>query len=268
MKRSTKNRILTNCGLLLTAIALAGCGATAAMSGPSSAPAQSASQSEATAAAQPDCSVQLQLLAEQAAVWAGDTELTAEPYFYAVTDLDQNGRLELVQASCQGTGLYTYTQIWEVNADATEIAPCPFSAPEGDSQPDLITDPDAVYFDEAEHRYFYIFRDDIRNGAAEYWQSRFALSLQDGTVQITLLTQSHSLYSADSSAVTTYTDAAGNAIDEAAYNTAAETAFVGLTPLHATIGWTDAAVSEQLAGLRSEGIKAILERSWEGFSLK
>lgn len=272
MKQRLKSKTYVYCCLLLAAIALVGCGTKSNVPNTSTPLDNQVSQSESAssesnAAVNTDYDSQLQLIADNATVWMGDTELTAEPYFYAVTDFDQNGRLEIVQSSCQGTGLYTYTQIWEVNEATTELVPCQFSSPEGDSQPDIITDPDEVYFDEANDRYFYIFSDDIRNGAAEHYRSWIAFSLQDGVVETSLLAQSHSIYSSDSSVVTTYTDAAGNDIDEDAYNAAAENAFANLTPMKAVIGWTDYTVSEQLSGLTNTEIKDVLENSWKGFSL-
>jgi hypothetical protein len=210
---------------------------------------------------------QLQLIADNAAVWMGDTELIAEPFFYAVTDLDQNGRLEIIQSSCQGTGLYTYTSLWEVDANGTELVPCQLSVAEGESQPDIIADPDMVYFDEAGDCYYYIFHDDIRDGAAEHYLSRVALSLQDGVVTTTLLCQMHSVYTSSEDVTTTYTDADGNAIDEDAYNMAAENTFAGLTEMEATIGWTDYTVSAQLDTLTEAELMEILETSWESFSL-
>lgn len=158
--------------------------------------------------------------------------------------------------------------MWEVGTDETEIVPCQFSMAEGDSQPDIITNPDVVYFDEVRDCYFYIFRDDIRNGGAEHNQSRVAFSLQDGVVTTTLLGQMHSIYaSPGSNAVTTYTDADGNTIDEDAFNMAADKTFTGLTAMEAIIGWTDYTVSTQLGTLTDAELKSILETSWESFSL-
>lgn len=263
--------------LLLLLLAAAGCGAapdasgtpepTAASGSSSAASAPSSGAASVASEAEADYAAQLRLIAANAAVWMGDTELTAEPYFYAVTDLDQNGRLEIIQSSRQGTGLYTYTNIWEVSADGTELAPCQYSVAEVESQPDIITDPLAVYFDAANGRYFYIFTDDIRNGAAEYYQSLMAFSLREGVVSVSLLCQSHSVYSSASSVETTYADAEGNAIGEDAYNSAADEAFAGMTAMSAAIGWTDYSVSERLAQLSAEEITAILESSWEGFAL-
>jgi hypothetical protein len=210
---------------------------------------------------------QLQLIADSVATWMGDTELVAEPFYYAVTDLDQNGRLEIIQSSCQGTGLYTYTSLWEVDANGTELVPCQLSIAEGESQPDIITNPDMVYFNEANDCYFYIFCDDIRDGAAEHYQSRVAISLQDGVVNATLLGQMHSIYASSDAVTTTYTDADGNAIDEDAYNMAADKTFAGLTAMKATIGWTDYTVSAQLDTLTEAELMEVLETSWESFSL-
>lgn len=211
---------------------------------------------------------QLQIIANNTVVWMGDTEGIAESYYYAVTDLDQNGRLEIIQSSCQGTGLYTYTELWEVDADGTGIVPCEYSIDEGDSQPDIITNSVRVYFDGENDCYFYIFSDDIRNGAAEYYQNQVAFSLQGGVVTTTLLGQSHSIYASfDSGAVSTYTDGDGNTIDEEAYNVLADKAFIGQTSMEATIGWTDYDISAQLVTLTKEEILGVLETSWKSFSL-
>lgn len=213
---------------------------------------------------------QLQLIADNAEVWMGDPELIPEPYFYAVADLDQNGRLEIIQSSCQGTGLYTYTQLWEVDAAGTALTPCQLSVAEGDSQPDIISDPDMVYFDEVRDRYYYIFHDDIRNGWAEYYQNWVAVSLQDGVVTTTLLGQKHSIHlTPDSNEVITYMDANGNTIDEDAYNMVADQTFAGLTAMKATICWSDytGLPSTQLDALTEEELMGILKTSWAGFSL-
>ncbi len=46
-------------------------------------------------------------------VWEPDLEY--ETWFFAITDLDHNGRLELLLASLQGSGLYTWVNVWEGN---------------------------------------------------------------------------------------------------------------------------------------------------------
>jgi hypothetical protein len=255
--------------LFLTVLTLAGCGATMDESDADTVsdnlPSQSVSESSDSDITTYD--IQLQLIADNIEVWMGDTELVAEPFFYAVTDLDQNGRLEIIQSSCQGTGIYTYTNLWEVDANGTKLIPCQLSIAEGDSQPDIITNPDSVYFDETNNCYFYIFGDYIRDGAAENYQSWVALSLQDCAVTTMLLGQKHSIYTSQENCVTTYTDADGNTIDENTYNMLAENTFSQFTAMKSTIGWTDYSLSAQLFTLTEEELMNVLETSWENFSL-
>lgn len=261
-------RVLRICGcLVLMVLTLAGCGAISGISDTDTVSDNPPSQGDPISSSSDtmDYDSQLQLIADHAAVWTGDSELVSEPFFYAVTDLDQNGRLEIIQSSCQGTGLYTNSKLWEVDAKGTKLVPCQFPDTEEDSQPDIIADPDAVYFDETHDCYFYIFRDDIRNGAAEYFQRLVAFSLKDGTVTTTLLAQSHSIYG--SNAITTYTDADGNTIDENTYNMAAAKTYASLTAMTATIGWTHYSISAQLATLTEPELMDILETSWESFSV-
>lgn len=254
--------------LVLMVLILGGCGAISGISDTDTVSDNPPSQSDPISSSLDtmDYDSQLQLIADHAAVWTGDSELVPEPFFYAVTDLDQNGRLEIIQSSCQGTGLYTYTKLWEVDANGTALVPCQFSVAEGDSQPDIIADPDMVYYDEINDCYFYIFRDDIRNGGIEHFQSLVSFSLQDGIVTTTLMAQSHIVYGG-TNATPTYTDADGNTIDENAYNMAADKTYANLTAMKATIGWTHYSVSAQLATLAEPELMDILETSWESFSV-
>lgn len=254
--------------LLLSALILTGCYANKSVTVTESSDPKADITSSSVSTDTTSYDDQLTIIADQVSLWMGNTELTAEPYFYAVTDLDQNGRLEIIQASCQGTGIYTYSYLWEVSADGAELVPVQFSISEEESQPDIITNPDKVYFDEEHHCYHYIFRDDIRNGAAEYYQSIVDFSLQDGVINTTALANMHTLYSnAGKDVQITYTDAEGNEIDEATYNAAADQAFTGQKVMNATIGWTDYTASEQLATLDEDDLLNILQSSWEGFSL-
>lgn len=245
-------------GLLLLGFALSGCGTDATPSPKEAGKAEKGIDYER----------QIALIAEKAELWKGDEEQVTEPYFYAVTDLDQNGRLELIQSICQGTGFYTYTRLWEVNAEGTDLIACAYAVAEEESQPDVIANPDGAYFDEAQNRYYYIFRDDLRIGGAEYVQDWVAFSLRDGAVSTSLLGQKHTIYEENGVEVTVYTDADGAEIDEAAYNRAAEKAFSDLMAMDATIGWTDYMVSAEMDRLTTEELREVLKTSWKGFAVK
>ena len=63
--------------------------------------------------AAPDYEAQIKLLAERSEEWNQDDGVL--PYYYhqyTVTDLDWNGRLEILAMSTQGTGIFTYGTIY------------------------------------------------------------------------------------------------------------------------------------------------------------
>ncbi len=260
------------CCLLLVVIILTGCVAIPKVSDKETVSDSLSSQSAPIADISDamDYDSQLQLITANADVWMGDTERIAEPFFYAVTDLDRNGRLEIIQSFRQGTGLYTCTQLWEVDINKSVLVPCQLSEydDEEDSQPDIITDnPISVYFDEVNNCYYYIFSDIIRYSAGESRQNLLSVSLQNGIVTTTLLAQSYSVADSNSDMTTTYKDANGNTIDENAYNMIADIAYADFIAMKSTIGWTDYSVSAQLPKLTESEIKEILKSSWEKFSL-
>lgn len=259
------------CCLLLVVIILTGCVAIPKVSDKETVSDSLSSQSAPIADISDamDYGSQLQLIAANANVWMGNPEQIAEPFFYAVTDFDRNGRLEIIQSFRQGTGLYTCTQLWEVDLNKTVLVTCQLSEYEEDSQPDIISDdPISVYFDEVNNCYYYIFSDIIRYSAGESRQNLLSVSLQNGIVTTTLLAKGYSVaYESRADITTTYKDANGNAIDENAYNMIADTAYADFIAMKSTIGWTDYSVSAQLPKLTESEIKEILKTSWEKFSL-
>ena len=135
------------------------------------------------AAAAEDIAAQTELIAAASAEWyrnEGD-------YFYTVTDLDHNGRLELIAAACQGTGLFTTAEIYEVAPDKASLVKCADNlVNDGDAYPDMIKDgPCDVYTDGT--AYYYIISDVMRSGAAGSSETVTSLCLQNGFVSVTRL---------------------------------------------------------------------------------
>lgn len=169
-------------GILLAALLLTGCTGT---------PAPATEPTEPTA---PDLSSpqeQIKLLMNQAALWQVPSEGASETYYYAVTDLDRNGRLEILAASTQGTGIYTYGTVHEVSADYTDVQECMTPCKEDKDLPEIIMDSTPAAYDADTGCYDYLFTNDTRNGAAEYYQSIVAVRLQDGVLTCTTLANSY-----------------------------------------------------------------------------
>lgn len=159
---------------------------------------------------------QLSLLLEQSDVWLVNSGDESEKYYYAVTDFDQNGRLELFAASTQGTGIFTYGSLYEVNEDYTGLTLCHTPCTDEGDLPEVIINSAPGAYDPDSGTYSYLFTNDTRNGAAEQYQSIVALSLNDGTLSATVLANSY----------TKWIDAG---IEEHEYVLAADDAFVPIS---------------------------------------
>lgn len=152
---------------------------------------------EETVVTEPDPSSpqeQLRLLANSVDIWRVPNDLEYEPYYYCVTDLDRNGRLEILGASTQGTGFYTYGVLFEVSADFSSLQECVTPCKEGRDLPEVIMNSVPAAYDEASGCYDYLFTNDTRNGAAEHYQSIVAVRLQSGELTCTVLADSYDHY--------------------------------------------------------------------------
>lgn len=170
--------------VLLSILLLAGC---------SNAPAQ-VTEPETTI---PDLSSpeeQIKLLMQQINTWKVPDELESETYYYAVTDLDQNGRLEILEASTQGTGIYTYGALYEVSADFTDVHECMTPCKQDGDLPEIIMDSAPAAYDPDSGCYDYLFTNETRNGAAEHYESIVAMRLQNGNLTCTTLATSVDLW--------------------------------------------------------------------------
>ena len=209
---------------------------------------------------------QLTLIAQNASLWLGDTSF-GDTYQYAVTDLDQNGRLEILASSLQGTGLYTYSTFHEVNETMDSLDSCPMTGlSEGDSQPDIQVSQAGGRFDPASGVRYYLFIDLLRNGAAEQYEFLHALSLSEGTVRIQPLGGASYLTAEDGTVSASYALADGTAIDEADFLTLSEDAFPGCEPFQASFCWIGGPDGTDPASLGESALQKELARSLAGFS--
>lgn len=176
------------CILFATALLLAGC------SSPD--PQQGTETTEATQPDPSDPAAQITLLMNAVNTWRVVNDFdAAETYYYTVTDLDQNGRLEILAASTQGTGIYTYGVLYEVSADFASVQECATPCMEdGGDLPELIINSTPAAHNEADRTFDYLFTNDTRNGAAEHYQSIVAVRLQNGVLSCTTLANSYDHY--------------------------------------------------------------------------
>ncbi len=223
---------------------LAGCG-TAAPAAETAVPVPTveATQQESTPApetpapALPSESEQRQLLMDHYAEWRFPDG--PEPWFYAFTDLDHNGRLEVLAASTQGSGIFTYVECREVNAafDGLDHCTADYAEEEFFAWPEIIVEEAPCYYDSASGLYHYLFTDLTRVGAAQHYETLCDLCLSDGKLSYQPLASRETLND-DSGEHITCTDADGNAISEAEYDAWPAKVFAGMEQSSPPFVWT------------------------------
>lgn len=181
---------------------------------------------------------------------------------YAVTDLDGNGRLELVFSSMQGSGLFTYSYYYEVNEVGDGVAQWVQNTQEDMSEPDIGVYDVTVYTDDSGARH-YLFDDYIRNGYAENGTTRYAVVYGGGKIEYDPIAYRYAVYNDEKQDFdTTYTDAISNAITEEAFNAIGDTVFADMSKQTAHIGW--ASYSEWAAAPSADA----LAQSYAAFSVE
>ncbi len=211
---------------------------------------------------------QLELIADSIDQWALPMEYANEVYEYAVTDLDNNGRLEIITANMGGTGIYTYSNFYEVNETYDGLTLCERDVTEGESQADIGTESVQAYHDSETGTVYYVFEDYIKNGAAEHYEVQIAISLVDGKVSEETLAIRSEIYDADNGLTISHQNAAGEEVTAEEYEGIADTVFAGMEKREAQFGWcvyqgTDGI--EEFRGLEREEMLEVLTKSYEGF---
>ena len=105
-----------------------------------------------------------------------------ENYHYAITDLDQNGRLELIVSTGMfGAEHITGNWYYEISKDGSKLKKCKGKA-FGNEGHDIFDDIDTVYIDPKKHNYYYIVHGITHVSGAENYDSVGFLQLKNGTL--------------------------------------------------------------------------------------
>ena len=224
MRQTLKRTALLGLALLLL---LSGCGGGETPETP--VPAQP------TVPAQED---QRRILEENRALWAFDEVGYQPEWYYTVTDLDRNGLLEVLAASTQGSGIFTYVHFYEVLPDGSGLRNLCQAETEGpDDWPEIVQDSLSCYYDRASDRCYYVCANLTRDGAAHSVTLLSALCLKDGVAEWEALARMD-VELTEAGEQTKYTDSVGTPISEQDYQTAAERRFAGMERSELRLDWT------------------------------
>ena len=188
-----------------------------------------------------------------------------EGWCYAVTDLDGNGRLEILSSETHGTGNFTTLRAWEVSEDGTSLNPITENGEYGsgvvmssgyvsDENPSAET---VVSYTDGSVTY-YIQDDRNKDGYAHYYERKLAVFLRDGKLDRQIVATKQTDYDENGGETVTCQNGSGESISEDDYETAVQRRFEGLSQKNVTFGWLSCLHSEELH-------EEALQASWENF---
>lgn len=156
-----------------------------------------------------------------------------ETWYYAVTDFDRNGRLEIVAASARDYS--TSVLVWEVSENCDELKRCGFLLGKDESYPDILTDSADTYHYEDSDTWYYVFNDAVNN-AGSYFRNKCSVNLLGGNFIYKLLASQTSEFT-NGLTVITFADANGTIIDQNEFDAAEKSAFTGAVKSSTSLGW-------------------------------
>ncbi|MCR5576341.1 MAG: hypothetical protein K6F56_04975 [Oscillospiraceae bacterium] len=201
--------------------------------------AEEGSQQPAPVAA-PSFDEQRALLESRRELWAF-TDPWDSPWYYTFVDLDHNGRLEVIAATTQGSGMYTYGRYCEVTADFADVAVCWHANEEiegPDDWPEIVVTSLPCYYDAASNSYFYPCEGITRSGYDHQYYAWYALSLKDGAAAWEHLASKSADWEDYGVGTISCTDASGAPISEEEYDSAPERRFAGMERSTLALEWT------------------------------
>ncbi len=210
-------------------------------------------------AALPSFEEQAAVIAEQYCDWSEFLEGHMNPAA-AITDLDQNGRLELIISSCEGSGLFSYSHFFELD-EALKLQPLDFPRAEEGSEPDIISEYLECYYSGETGIYSYLTEDIMHNGYRESYSMIDVLSKTGSLIDYFCLGSSSRVVDAQETLITEFYDFGNEAVTETEYYALADNYLDCTQKYLAHINWISADDFDQL------GVPEALRISAGGFCL-
>ncbi len=198
-------------------------------------------------------------------LWTKDS--SSDTYGYVITDLDQNGRIEIISSSLQGTGLYTYSKIYEVDETQEKLNLCnenDYENGKGIFSDFMMNEETVVFYDREHNEYHYIFYDYTRISATESQEAVLDVCLKDGVISEKVLAIKTSVYENENNESIAYKDADGKDISESEYSKIADTTFAGYTKMDARLGWV-LSTKADLENITNSELETLLRESYDEF---
>lgn len=160
-------------------------------------------------------------------------------WYVAVTDLDANGRLELIATCITGGNHISLAKFYELSEDFTTAAELETDAAEDGTFTDILADGADTYYDAQTDTYYFMFADDTILGENEFNATKCSISLKDGKVVHKEYAREHSS-NFNGITVIEYNDLNGNIITPDEFNAAGSSEFAKCEKSGTNFGWVEA----------------------------
>ncbi len=202
-----------------------------------------------------ETNAQLQIMADNYDKWHSDNEY--EDYYYAVTDMDDDGNYELIAASTQGSGMYTYARIFEVDPASGELNELETNVREGYDFPDMIAD--SVETVTVDGITYYVGYNTASSGMNETSLAMTYMSIQDNVFMCEDICSSYESYDEDMNQNAVYYDGDGNEISVDEYNELFESIYNTGDFAIKSLGWVEVSDDSDLVSLLASSLQAFAE---------
>ena len=202
-----------------------------------------------------DLETQLKVIADNYSQWNRIDTITIPRSSFTVTDINNNGRIEIIVSGTYGTGFISENYVFEVNDDISGLIECSFTT---ENAPDIQDDESAeVYL--VNGNYMIACRDGNPHGTQENHVISQAMSLQNTDIVVEKLGSASIYFSPNGPTQEEYYDKDGNPISIDEYEGLFDSTYSGYPKGEMKFKWVP------LYGAESD-LQARLKESWEGFS--
>lgn len=108
----------------------------------------------------------------------------------AIADLNHNGRLEVLLTACLGTGAYSYTKVYEISEDYTDLVKLEYKnigVNDGDGSGDFynLAEPGIMVYDcyKKDNEYYYLIMDYASSGWSDKYIGFYSYTFGDAVVE-------------------------------------------------------------------------------------
>lgn len=156
-----------------------------------------------------------------------------------VTDLDANGRLELIATCISGSEHKSQAKFYELSEDFKTATELTTDAADDGTFTDILADSADTYFDAKTDTYYYMFSDNTFLNQNEFFATKCSISLKDGNVVHKEYAREHTEIYNGITAIE-YTDLSGAIITPEEFSSAGNNEFAGLEKSGRNFGWVSA----------------------------